>query len=358
MRLVLINVKIAFCIFSFLYDYYLTKENSLEGKSVKKTLLISSLCLFVTTWGLKPTSTFVNAKSPPVVKQSNDSTRTAPAAQPEVELLNAGIEPRQELRFKPTVNAKQTATMTMNMSVAMAMAGQSFLPKVNLPATVVTMDTVVTQVDSNGDIHYRFSYSDVEVVGNTTLPPKELETLRLQLEQMRGASGSGIVDNRGQTKKANFVLPKGLDENLKQMMEQMSSFQDQLSSPVPEEAIGIGAKWRISSSPNLNGMNLNQIETYELVSLKDNVATLNVNIEQHAKQQNLNQAGLPPGVTLTLKSHDSQGEAQVTMLLNQLIPTRSTLSFRSNDEMNIRADKMEEMIMSTRLSMEIVLESK
>lgn len=325
---------------------------------MKKKLLISSLCFLIATSGLKPASTSASAKTPFMVTQSNDSTRTSPAVKPQVELLNAGTEPRREIRFKPTVNQKQIATMTMNMDMATSIADQSF-PKVNLPATVMTMDTVVTQVDANGDIHYQFSYSDVDVVGNTTVPPKALEEIRSQIKKMVGTKGSVIVDNRGQTKASSFVLPEGIDENLKKMMEQMSNSLDQMSLPLPKEAIGIGAKWRVSSSHPLSGMNLTQIATYKLVNLQDNVATLDLSIEQHAKQQKLNQAGLPTGTTLTLESYHSQGEGQVTIPLNQLVPTRSTVSIRSNSEMKIReAGKVEETTMATKLSMEIAFESK
>jgi len=325
--------------------------------SMKKTLFFSSLCFLIVGWELKLPPTPVSAETPSVVKQiSKDSTKTSPVVQPQVELLNTGTEPKQELRFKPMVNEKQTATMTMNMDMKIFIAGKP-VPKAKLPASVMTIEMVVTKVDANGDIHYQFSYSDADVVGDTTLPPNVIEAMRSQVRKIVGIGGSCTVDNRGQTKAYSFVLPEGLDQKTKQMLEQMSNSLKQLSSPVPKQAVGIGAKWRVSSSPNLGGISLNQVATYQLVSLQDNVATLDVSTEQHAGLQKLNRPGRPTGSTLTLKSLDSQGQGQVTMGLNRLIPIRSTVSMNSNTVTNTSYAGQVATI-DTKLFMEIALESK
>lgn len=324
---------------------------------MKNILLVSSLCFLVAGWGLKLPPTDVSAETLLAVKPlSNDPTTTSPAAQPKVELLNAGTKPKQELRFKPTVNAKETATMTMSMDIATFISGKP-VPKINLPASVMTMEMVATKIDALGNIHYQFTYSDADIVGDRTALPKVIDAMRSQIKKIVGLSGSVIVDNRGQTKAHSLDLPEGLDKNTKEMIEQMSNSINQLSSPVPEQAVGIGAKWRVSSSPNIGGMKLAQVATYQLVSLQNNVATFSVNIKQHAAPQNLIQPGLPVGTTLTLKSFDSQGQGQVTMGLNQLTPIHSTMSMRSNTETNVRhADQV--AAIGTKLFIEIAFKSR
>lgn len=321
---------------------------------MKKILLISSICLLTPVWGLKLSFTPASAKSPLVVKQLANNSTTSRTVQPQVELLNAGTAPRQQLRFKPVVKAEQTATMTMNIDMAMSVSGQP-MPQVKLPATVMTMQTVVTKIDANGDIHYQFSYTNADVVTTPTTPPKQLDIMRAQIKKMVGTKGSVVVDNRGRTKTASFVFPKTLDANMKQQMEQMTNSLEQLSSPVPEQAVGIGAKWQVSSSPKIGGMNLAQTATYQLVSFQDNVAILSVDIEQHAKQQNFTRPGLPSG-TLTL---DAQGQGQLTQRLNQLMPIRSAVSINSNSEFNSKpAGRTEAMTIGTKLLMNLAFQSK
>lgn len=325
---------------------------------MKKILFVSSICLFLTGGGLKLTPAPVSASTPLRVAQNNGLTQTTPAAPNRLELLTTGAEPRQELRFKPRVNTKQTMTMTMNMDATASLAGQP-MPKVKIPASVIKMDVLVTQVEANGDIHTKFSYTDADVVADPSVSPQMVNAMRSALKKMVGFSGSSISDNRGQIKSGSFVLPEGSDPLTKQLLEQLSNSLDQFSSPVPQEAVGIGAKWRVSSSLKPGGINLTQRAIYELVSLKDNVATFNISIEQQASAQQLPLPGAPSGVTVAMKSLTSQGQGQMTVPLDSVVPTQTALSIRSKNEMNIKDSRSgKDMLIETQMSMQINLESQ
>jgi Family of unknown function (DUF6263) len=320
---------------------------------MKNLLLYGSICCLVTASGLT-----VNAETPFLVKQQAKTQIAAATTPPQVELLEAGNEPRQELRFRPQAKAKQTATMTMNVNMEMSIAGQS-APKVDIPTTVVTLDSLVTQVDRNGDIHYKFSYSNVDVANSATLPQQVLEAMRSQMKKMVGMSGVAIIDNRGYTKSANLVIPKGLDPSMKQLTEKLSGSLDQLSSPVPKEPVGIGAKWRVTTSPRLAGMAVAQTATYQLMNLKDGIATFNVWVEQRADTQALpNRSGMPAGAKMTLKSLDSQGEGQMMTALNRVIPIRSNIMMRSNSQFGIQQAGQAEATMDTKMTMKLNIQSK
>ncbi|MCL1466156.1 DUF6263 family protein [Argonema galeatum] len=326
---------------------------------MKKTLFVSSLCVLIAGWGLKLPATSVNAETRSFVKQdTNNSSGTASAAKPQVELLTPGNEPRQELRFKPQVNAKQTATMTMKMDMAMSIGGQS-MPSFNSPAAVITMETVVNKIEPNGDIHYQFNYANVDVVGNPDTPPQAIEAMRTQMKKMVGFNGTVIVDERGQTKESRFNFTPEIEESSKRSIQQMSNSIEQLSSPLPKEAIGPGAKWRVSGLLSLNGMNITQTTTYELVNIQGNVATIKSTVEQNAGSQNLSSSSMPAGTSLTVKSFTSQGQGEMKMRLDQLMPITSTASMRANMEANMRNPRTnQEMTMGSQVSMEITLESK
>jgi hypothetical protein len=320
---------------------------------MKKLLLYSSICCLVTASGLT-----VNAETPSLVKQQAKTQIAAATAQPQVELLEAGNEPRQELRFRPQVNAKQTSTMTFQMDTDVSMAGQT-MPKVDLPPITVAIDTVVTKVEPNGNIHFKSSYSNVDVMNSSSLPPQVLEAMRSQMKKMVGTSGSFIIDNRGQIQTAKFASSQKSDANLKQFSEQMSTSFDQMSSPLPQEAIGIGAKWRVTTTPSLSGMSVQQTITYELVNLKDNIATLNMWFEQHANPQKLTLPGIPNGATVTLKSLESKGDGRLMMQLDRPFPLRANLIANSKNEMSIQqAGKAGEAIRNGKFYMRLNLMSK
>ncbi|MEG4071552.1 DUF6263 family protein [Microcoleus sp. Pol14C2] len=328
---------------------------------MKKRQFIASLCLVSAGWAIELSPASLSAETPLVVQQPAPGV-SAPAPNsktPHVELLNPGVEPRQELRLKPAIDVKETTVMTVKMDMEISASGRSS-PADQIPASVMTFETKVTKIDPNGDIHYEFAYTNSDIAGDTgNMPPAARDAMRSALKNMVGVKGSFIMDNRGFHKGGDIILPEGADNNVKQMVGQMSNSLEQLASPLPAEAVGKGAKWRVSSASDFSGINVNEITTYELASWQDGVASMNVSIEQQANPQNITSPLLPAGTTLTLKSFSSQGRGQLTGRLDRLNPFRSTVSISSNSEMSAKnAGSSEESTITTKMTMEMTLESK
>ena len=328
---------------------------------MKKRLFVASLCLASAGWAIELSPASLSAETPILVQPSGISAAPAAANSkyPQVELLNPGAEPRQQLRLKPDINVKQTTVITIKMDMKISASGRPS-PVSKIPVSAITFETTVTKIDPNGDIHYEFVYTNADIAANNgNSPPAALDAMRSALKKIVGLKGSFIMDNRGFHKGGNFILPEGTDESLKQMVGQMSKSLEQFSSPLPAEAVGKGAKWRVSYSSNLNGINVNNIATYELANWQDGIVSLNTNIDQQANPQGFNSPQLPAGSTVNLKSLVSQGRGKVTGRLDRLIPSISTVSISSNAVMSAKnSGSHEELIIITKMSMEMNLESK
>jgi hypothetical protein len=326
---------------------------------MKKALFVGCLVFLIAGCGEKPRSTSVSAESSSGGAQlSKESAKTSSAGQNKIELINAGTEPKQQLRFAPSANTKQRLQMTMTMNMEMTIAGQT-RPAIATPPIKTTMEAKVTKVDANGDIHADFSYVDADIVAGANTPPEMVNAIRSQIKQIVGASGSMIFDNQGNTKQANLNLPEGLDPNIKQIAEQMVNSCKQVSSPVPSEAVGVGAKWRVPHSVTTNGMALNSTTIYELVGLQNNVATLQMSVEQQAGSQKINPPGLPAGASVDLKSLNSQGTGKITRALNLVMPISSSMSVSSNMEMNAKqAGDQKETSIGMKSAINLSLESQ
>ncbi|MGI2906197.1 DUF6263 family protein [Tolypothrix sp. VBCCA 56010] len=327
---------------------------------MKKSLFVGGIVFMIAGVGLKPTIAPVEAETLLITqKKVNPTSNVTQSGKSQVELISPGAEPRQELRFKPTVGNKETANMTMSTDINMLVDGKA-APALKIPTTAITLNTVVSKVEPNGDVNYEFSYSDVDLIGKSTFPPEVLNNMRSQIKKLKGLKGSVIIDNRGYTKKANFVIPQDLDPSLKQIINQMSSSIEQLSSPVPQEAVGIGAKWRTISEVNLGGIKLKQIAINELVEIKDGIASLNISIEQQApKATNLNLPQTPKGINITLRSYNGNGQGQALINLNKLMPISSKLSIQSQTQMSLKSTgSVEETTMNQDTSIQINIESK
>lgn len=328
---------------------------------MKKSLLIASLCLVSGGWAIELSPGAVIAEIPRVVQQPasgapEPSRSTKP---PQIELLNPGAEPRQELRLKPAINVTETTTMTVKMDMEMSLDGRSF-PGVKVPPSLLTWEAKVTKIDANGDIHSEFSYTNAELAGDTSnFPPAVLDSMRSSLKSTIGIKGSFITDNRGFNKGGSIIVPESSDTKVKQMIQQMSKSIEQLSTPLPAEAVGKGAKWRVISGSDFTGMNVNNIATYELTDFQDGTVALNVTIEQQANPQTVTSPQLPAGTTLTLKSLASRGRGALAWRLDRLTPFRSTASLSSNSEMSVKnAGSSQESTIATKTEMEMTLESK
>ncbi len=323
---------------------------------MKKSFFVGSLLLLTAGLGLKP------IVAQPTVKQSVTQTKPAsiaPASQPKVELLSAGAQPRQALRFKPAVNTIETTTITLNTAMEMSIPGMATPRSTKLPSTLMKMETVVTQVDSNGDIHYKFRYTDADMTGDASIPAGALNTARTQVKKMVGLNGSFVMDDRGRTKSTSLSIPKGVDTATRQMLEQSFQSLEQLSAPLPDAAVGIGAQWKTLIPAKIYGMTINQTGTYELVGLKDGVATLKVGIRQQAQGQKLAIPGMPKGANVTLKSLNTTGQGEIKVRLDRLLPPIATLSMTSATQMQSASPGTSVMMtIDTKTQMEMMLQSK
>jgi hypothetical protein len=320
-----------------------------------KKALLTGFSIFLTVTGGLQSITPAIAKPAAVTP-----TTEAKPAPPQVELLNPGAEPRQALRFKPTVQDKQLATMTMNMDMEMKdTEADKSIPRPKLPGMIVKLETTVTKIEPNGNIHYQARYTDFNVADSSELPPAALEQMRSQLAKMKDLQILSVVDNRGQTLSVNFEIPDSADQITRSMLTQVSKSVEQASIALPEAAVGIGAKWRIASDINIFGMNLPQAATYELVNLQDGVATMNVVMEQQSGSQTMNLPGLPANSGVRIKSLNTTGQGQVTMRLDRLLPSSAKIAVDSQAEMEIRISKTDQpTVMNTRTKLDMVLTSE
>ena len=97
---------------------------------------------------------------------------------------------------------------------------------------------------------------------------------------------------------------------------------------MPDVAVGIGAKWEIESRGSLTDkLRFDQRVQYELVNLRDQIATIRVAITQTAPQQSYpvpEESGVPTVATLT--HYSAQGGGTLSLDLNKTLPSSRTTS--------------------------------
>lgn len=325
---------------------------------MKKILLLGSLCLLsalVPRLALAQNAPIPQAAGQVINQITNLSTgQTNNQPITKIDLLTAGTGDKKQLRFTPLINSRQISTLTLKVDDRNLNVG--------IPATKLTMEIVVTQIAPNGDISFDFTYKNVDIVAEPGTPPAVIDPIRRSLASLVGLSGAVVVDSRGQTKSTSTKLPQGLDPTTQQIFEQLSNSLGQLYAPLPEEAVGLGARWRTSQELNVNGIQLTQSAIYELVSNQGSVLQLKMLVEQEAQSQEVKLPAtpeIPAGFRVQLRSFSNQGEGEMTLRLGQMLPQRSILSSRSSVVLNFKPAETEQAVpVNQELTVQIILDSQ
>jgi hypothetical protein len=243
-----------------------------------------------------------------VVPASATTTPTEPAAETTVELLEPGAQPREALRSTVPPGTLQTASLLQELDISQVIAGRRSAPT---SASVDTdVRTAVVAVDATGRRTINFAYL------NSNVP------------ELNGVTGSYAVTDRGFTEGGQFNVPPGADPSFQALLAQLEDQLGSLSTPLPDEAVGVGARWVVTQHPVLNGITMRQEITYELGRREGSTVSLRQTVRQRAGSQEVDASTLPPGASATVRKSAGGGRGQVTLDLARVLPLQSELTAR------------------------------
>jgi hypothetical protein len=319
---------------------------------MNKVLIVSTIIAGM--WGSISTSRMpaIAADSPATAPSTETTSITS-----KLEVLNAGVEPRRELRFRPAVNSKQTMMMSMGMSMGMTM-GEITMPKMSLPTVKLKIDLNVTSVDRSGDIHYTFAYSDIQAIADKDTPPESLAAMQQSFKSLVGYKGNIVVTNMGKLKSQNMSMPKNVDPVLKKTLEQLSKSMEQVSTPLPMQMLGLGAKWQVTNSVKVSNIQMSQSASYEVVKMDDRGMTIQTKINQSAPPQNFQVPGMDAKTKVKLNSLTSTGEGKYVLRFDSLLPVEGRLVLNTDSNMSIQSDPKEDPTnVVSKLAIDLTLKS-
>lgn len=319
---------------------------------MKKALIAS---IFVGgMWGFAIPVAPVTAQSATTVQPA--ATTTNPA---KLELIDAGVEPRRELKFRPAVNSRQTMTLTMGMSMQMTM-GETPLPKTPIPKMVLKIDAIVKQVDPSGDIHCSFTYSDVRAIADRDTPQEMLTAIQKSLNSLKGIKMELVTSSTGQIRSKKLILPKNIDRATEQALSQFDRSIEQLSTQFPDGMLGLGAKWSKQNALTVGGIQLDRSLTYEIVKIDATGMTIKTTIAQSSPPQDLPlPAGAGKDLKAKLNSMTSTGAGESVMLFDSLLPVAGKSVSTTDSQTTMQMSPSDPPTnMSTKISIDLNISGK
>jgi hypothetical protein len=297
-----------------------------------------------------------SAAPPSVPAPAGPAPTSAPAAAKPatVVLLDPGKQPRARLRYVLPASYKGRVGMTMTMGMEMAIAGQNV--NMRLPPIRMVMALGVTEKLGDEAVRCTFEVTDAEVMpGGDKMFETMRDKLAADIEKAVGAAGVMVLDHRGVVRNLDLTLPAGMDPQMKLAMESSRQGMEQMSSPLPEEPVGIGARWQVDQRIEQNGLELQQKAIYQLVRLKGKKGKLKTTLTQTATPQIATLPNLPPGVKTEILSLTGAGSGSGDLELDQLIPRAFTIGVKTDTSIKVTGqgpDQTMQMKANTRIDLE------
>ena len=105
-----------------------------------------------------------------------------------------------------------------------------------------------------------------------------------------------------------------------------------LAVPLPEEAVGPGAKWEVRMPIKTQGMTIYQTTICELVSLEGERLTTKSAVVQDAANQKVQNPAMP-GLKMDLTKMADKGTGELTLDLAKLLPAAGNSESHSESSM-------------------------
>lgn len=236
---------------------------------------------------------------------------------PNPEVLEAGRAPLQDLSLRFREGATTTVALTVDLDVTQD-PGPSEEVLVS-PTVIETVAFTVDEVDGErAALSFEFTAVDIDRTG-TDLTKHEGRELKADLQALVGIGGSGRVTDRGRFTAFSYDLPEDLDP---QVAASLGQFEDQLGDlaiPLPTQPLGVGARWRTSSTSTLAGTELDQESTWEITGITGREVSYRVTSTLEATDQPIDPGGLPADTSARLVSANVSGTTTGTLDLDSVV---------------------------------------
>ncbi len=254
---------------------------------------------------------------------------------PAVALIDAGAEPRRQLVYVFKKGRRDRVRVTSSTALTLAVGGKT-LPTPSMPDVRMLGDVRVLSVGAAGDAWRKLLIDAVELLPPPGSPPLPA-ALTDSLGSIRGLGGHDRVQPNGLVSSMELDTRHVQDPQLQQLLASLQAALGQMSAPFPDEAVGVGGRWKVSTRVTEQGMPFRQEATYRLESLDGDRGKAHIDIVQHADKGHVALPGVPPGVDTTLLGMSSTGNGEVEFDLGHSVQ-RGHIAVETTVDVRIAAE--------------------
>lgn len=295
-----------------------------------------------------------SAAQAPAAKEKAPAATVAGAPTHVVTVRDFGATDRAPLRYRFAKGAKETMKMTMDLQTEITVDGQK-APSTRAPVITMEADGMVTNVEANGsaDVTFTFSRTGVDPTG---VDPQMQAMLGQMLKSMEGTVVKTTLTTRGLCTRAEVMLPPGAAPSIQATIDGMKQSLSEMCLPLPEEAVGAGARWDVEMNLTSGGITMQQTNRVTLRERTGDSLVLDIEISQKADAQDVQSPQLPPGAKYRLNSLSGTGKGRSAIKLSSTVPTRADVTSDAliNSSVTVAANvPAQTMVQSMKMKMTI-----
>ncbi len=246
-----------------------------------------------------------------------DSSSNASLNGDGIRLLSAGAEPRRLLRYKPEPGLTQVSILTIKTTGGVEVPGMPERPKTS-NTLKMTVETIVTGVQENGDIAFDAVMKDVDLTADG-MSEAQADKMKEVILAVKGTKVSGVVSSRGAPRKESEQSVSEASKS-NERSEKLKTFLLDPTTEWPEEPVGVGARWEKRRVQTEDGFKIMETTVWEIVSIEGDSVVLSGKGSQTAKSgQRINNPQMP-NVKVELAKVSGTGTETATLDLTRLVP--------------------------------------
>jgi hypothetical protein len=206
------------------------------------------------------------------------------------------------------------------------------MPAQDIPQVSVTLDSVVTEVASNGDCTYQLTLTDANISASKSLPPDAAKQFQTQFATVKGTTATAKTSNHAINQSLVLNLPPDkADPKTAEGVNEAFAF---ISTALPEEAVGAGAKWDYHFKSKMKDVKLDATIHYELKSIDGDQVKLSTVFNQNLSNQKI-QNPMMPGMAMDLSKLIIGGNCAINLDLTKALPATVDLGVNVQMAMNM-----------------------
>jgi hypothetical protein len=244
-------------------------------------------------------------------KKSETAAEASAADDGPIRLLDNGQRPRTELRYRiapGTTNASTTTFRVATLATSSDKAAITLLPGLRLDIVSGPAEATENGVKFNVDV----------VKAEAVIPEGFDEALAQELRD--GASIANEIGGWAEMDDRGNIVAGELNERTKRagvpirLLRMILNTRETLTRVhLPEEKIGLGARWETRKEVIAYGFKVQQVNTYTLVDQVGDEVMLNVTMQQMAKPQTIE---FPEeGIEISVETMTAQANGQIILNL-------------------------------------------